>query len=159
MRLRFWQKKATAQEVSDLECSVVEALQAIMEPLGVIASAIEGFEFPSRADGEVEENVRIDRLETQVHDLVLAVSEGIQRVQRSENRIRHIIQGAKRDLAEAGFEHAGVEAEAGELSEVDGGPGEEEQVPAVHKDVGQAQHSVIPGVTVRQMQIARARRR
>lgn len=69
-------------------------------------------------------------------DITLAVDEGIREVTRKENRIRATVRRAREELADRGLESPGLEAEAAELRERDGGRGEEEELPAVHAGVG-----------------------
>jgi len=129
--------------------SAIEALQASVAKLEPLGSGL----------GERAPDPRIEAMEMKLRDLTTALSDGVQRVQRSENRVRHIVAGARKELRDAGFEHAGVEAESGELREIDGSERPTDELPEVPTGVAEAQHSVIPGVTVRQLQIARARRR
>ena len=59
-------------------------------------------------------------LESQVRDLHIAVDEGIQRVDRSERRVRAVVQRARKRLEDLGYEDEGLEAEARELRLVNG---------------------------------------
>ncbi len=138
---------------------LVDALEGILGTMRALLDAINTFEWPGRVDGALEDQ-RVDALEVKIQDLTLAVSEGVQRVQRSEYRVRHIVQGAKRELAEAGFEHPGVEAEARELREIDGDPIEESQLPPVSEVVEDAARlpSPIPGVSLATFRRSRLRR-
>ncbi len=63
-------------------------------------------------------------IEARLKDIVFAVAEGIERVERYERRIKATIKRAKKELAERGFEHEGLEAEAHELREVNTNSGE-----------------------------------
>jgi len=148
--------KHRLDEASDLVTRLVEALEGILEQVRSAESPTVNVQMPEMLGAPAVEDPRIEALETKIHDLVLAVSEGIQRVTRSENRVRAIVQGARRELAEHGFEHAGVEAEAGELRERDGDPSNEEELHAVPPDVGNGDDapSPIPGVTVGEMRNA-----
>ncbi len=140
----------------------VEALQGILGSIRVLIDAVHGFESRESATPAPADDIRIDYLATRIDDLTLAVDTGVNNVQRSERRVRAIVQSARRALADAGYSHAGLEAEADQLREVDGESGDGETVPAVSEvlvEPSQAQHSVIPGVSVRQMQLARARHR
>ena len=132
------------------------ALRGLQATIMALEGTIHRFELPVKAETLATDDPRIAALETQVHDLVLALSEGIQRVHRSENRVRAVVASARKELAEHGFEHAGVEAEAGELREVDGDPGDPGPVPAVPEDVGNGSQapSSIPGVTVGELRRA-----
>jgi len=144
------------QSPADRAIVVLEGIQASMEAIKVIFDQLE---LPWTGPAEVVDDPRIVVLEAMMRDLTVAVAEGVQRVQRSENRVRHIVAGARKELRDAGFEHPGVEAENTELREIDGALSEEKPVPTVPPDVAQAAHSIIPGVSVRQMQLARSRRR
>lgn len=95
-------------------------------------------------------------LERKMDLLTLAVSEGIERVDRAERRIRTAVAGATKKLREAGFEDVAVEAEAAGLRVIDGGGGDEGGVPPVSEDVGGADEpSSVPGVSRNQLLRAR----
>jgi len=102
------------------------------------------------------EDPRIAALAAKIEDLTLAVGEGIQRVRRTENRVRAVVDGARRELADAGFASSGVEAEATELELIDGGESAPEPVLEVPADVGVSPEtpSSVPGVTVEQLRRA-----
>lgn len=139
----------------------IVALRASWRALRAIEGSIHQFEFPTREPLPLVDDPRIEALQTKINELTLAVSDGIQRAHRSENRVRAIVTGARRELAEHGLEHAGVEAEAGELREIDGNPGDDEPLPAVPDDMGNGAEtpSAIPGVTVGQLRTAWRHRR
>ena len=140
----------------------VDALEGILATMRALEATLAGFEARESAPALPADDIRLERLAVRIDDLTLAVSEGVNNVQRSERRVRAVVTSARRQLAEAGYEHAGLEAEAGELRSLDGESGNGEPVPAVPEGVdvpAQAEHSVIPGVSMRQMQVARARRR
>jgi len=105
---------------------------------------------------EQGEDPRVAALLIRMDDLTNAVADGVNRVQRSENRVRSIIQSARKELAEHGLEHAGIEAEASQLREVDGGNGKPEPLPAVPEGLEDDRDgpSSIPGVTLAQMRRA-----
>lgn len=96
----------------------------------------------------------IEALEERIDTLRLAVAEGIQHVERSENRIKATVRRAREKFAEEGFESPGLDAEAAELRLIDGGGGEEGELPAVRQSVESPQSS-IPGVTPEQLRSAR----
>jgi len=75
-------------------------------------------------DLEGELRVRIADNRAAIANLVLAVSEGIAHTKRHEKRIQKTVSGARRLLAEAGLQHAGLEAEVAELHAAD-----EEELP------------------------------
>jgi len=82
-----------------------------------------------------------------IESLTLAVSDGIARVDRAENRISKTVTSARRLVREAGLEHAGIEAEYTELHDGDEPPSEPVEVPKVQEDLGLHRPSGIPGVT------------
>jgi len=90
---------------------------------------------------------------------MIAVAEGIERVERYERRIKNTVRRAKKELAEQGFEHAGLEAEDTELRLVDGEGGDGEGVPPVPGRVDETQQtpSSIPGVSQETLMRARGR--
>jgi len=138
------------------------SLEGIYSTIQALIEAVHAFELRQSAPALPPDDIRLDGLATRIDDLTLAVKEGVNNVQRSERRVRAVVTSARRELADAGFEHPGLEAEHSQLREVDGEGGGEEQVPAVPEVVEQPrqnQHSVIAGVTVQQMVVARARRR
>lgn len=142
-------------------CAVPEQLRALNDGtqgrLGDIQEALEGIKLLEATAPELVDDPRIAALALRIDELTSAVSEGILRVQRSENRVRAIVQGARRELAEQGFEHAGVEAELEQLRIEDGNSGEPQPVPAVPasvEDVTQVASS-IPGVTLAEVRKAR----
>lgn len=90
-------------------------------------------------------------------EILLAVADGIERTDRAERRVESTIRSARKKLEALGLEHDGLEAEAAELHERDGGGGDDGEVPTVPTlvaDVGD-EPSSIPGVT--RSQLARAR--
>lgn len=64
----------------------------------------------------------MEQLSKRLDELTHAVAEGIERVDRSERRIKATVQRAKRRLEDAGFTDEGVEAEAAQL-QLDHGDG------------------------------------
>lgn len=96
----------------------------------------------------------IEALEERIDSLRLAVSEGIQHVDRAENRIKATVARAQKKLEEHGYESPGLDAEALQLRLVDGGGSEESELPPVHPSV-EGTPSSIPGVTLEELQRAR----
>jgi len=138
----------------------IDVLEAIERQLHAIHVAINQFEFPPTEPVSDVEDPRIEALERKIIDLTTALDLGVSRVQRSENRVRAIVQGARKELADAGFEHPGIEAEAGQIQPVDGTGGEPEPVPAVSVDVeDNFAPSAIPGITIGEFRRAFSRRR
>jgi len=116
-------------------------------------------ERPEGAPVAPPSDARLEAMAARIEDLTLAVDEGIKNVQRSERRVRSVVQSARRELQEAGFESPGVEAEATELREVHGDGGDDGKLRAVPTDVEDDSQipSGIPGVSLRQMRTARRR--
>ena len=74
------------------------------------------------------------RLRTMTH----AVAEGIERTDRAERRIKATVRRARAEFAEFDVEHAGLEAEAGELRLIDAGGSDGRRVPTVREEVEEA---------------------
>ena len=74
-------------------------------------------------------------LDRRMIELTLATSEGIERVERAERRVRATVTRARKELAAEGFESPGLEAEDAELRLLDGGRGEAGEVHPVREDV------------------------
>ena len=90
-------------------------------------------------------------------DIVIAVSEGIERVDRSERRIHAVVKRARRELAAGGVSDAGLEAENAELRLVDGEGGEANEVPDVREEVAlpTTGDSSVKGVSIEMLRRAR----
>ncbi len=85
-----------------------------------------------RLTGKVEELERAgETYELKFKHLGLAVSEGIERVDRSERRIYATIKRARKELKKLGYEDPGLEAENTQLRLVDGEGGSEGGMPVV----------------------------
>jgi len=147
-------------ELSDLRGRQVAALEGNLEALQAIEGAIGDLSDNLSGERPATEGLRIEAIESKLADLTTALDLGVSRVQRSENRVRAIVQGARKELADAGLEHPGVEAEAGQLHEIDGADGKPEEVPAVPVDVADDYApSTIPGITIGEFRRAFSRRR
>jgi hypothetical protein len=124
------------------------AWRSLEERLGAVEKALEGL---SSADIRPYDDraVRqaIDALADQLQDQTLAIAEGIERVDRSERRVRSAVARAQKRLSDAGYEDEGVEAEAVQLQFLDGGTGK--GVPPMHRDMEPAPRfdlaSIFPG--------------
>jgi hypothetical protein len=68
-------------------------------------------------------------------DLTIALSEGIEHVDRSERRVRAVVQSAKRRMAQAGYDDPGVDAEDSQLQLLDAERGEREELQPVPENV------------------------
>jgi len=89
-----------------------------------------------RADRMVREHADgLQDLDRRMVELTLATSEGIERVERAERRIRATVARARKELAAEGFESPALEAEAAELRLVDGNGSEELGVQPLREDV------------------------
>ena len=151
--------RRTVSQILDLAARSAEALEGILGSIAALIDLANRFETRESAPRDPDDHNRLNVMEAKLEDLVLAVSEGVNNVQRSERRVRAVVRSARRELADAGFEHTGLEAENSELRDINGDDSEAERVPEVPASVAQPQHSIIPGVTVSQMRLARARRR
>lgn len=96
-------------------------------------------------------------IERRLDDLTLAVDEGIRRIDRAESRVQKTVTSARRQLREAGQEHAGIEAEYEELHDGDEGGGEVEAVPALPAYVEPDKPSGIPGLSRSELAELRSR--
>lgn len=109
-----------------------------------------------RATQDASSN-RVELLEGKMKDLTLAVAEGIENVARKERRIGATLARARKELRDRGYEDPGLDAEAHELSLVDGAGGESDGVRRVPEDVEDAKEeaSSIKGVTKEELRRAR----
>jgi len=92
------------------------------ERAGPVADQAVTFEDLTKLAQAMEKN------EARLDSLTLAVAEGIERVSRAENRIAKTVTSARRLVAAAGLEHAGIEAEDQELRAADGASSDDQQV-------------------------------
>jgi len=106
-------------------------------------------DIPAEAPDLVEYDLRIASLERDIKDLFLAVSDGIDHVDRNEKRVRGIVLGAKRRFEASEYFDPGVDAEADTLPKYDEGARPEERVPPVPDDVESRENreawAVVPG--------------
>ena len=118
-------------------------LESLREQLDGITSRLERLETaPTPTDRVlnleelgVAQDAHLDQITTQIKDLTFAVSEGIERTDRAERRVRGVIQRARKELGARGYEDPGLEAEAYELRAVYGDGGKDGGVPAVPEEV------------------------
>jgi len=132
-------------------------LDALSEELTGITSRLERVESaPTPTDRVlnleelgVAQDAHLDQLTTQIKDLTFAVSEGIERTDRAERRVRGVIQRARKELEARGYDDPGLEAEAHELRLVDGDGSKDGGVPPVSEEVaaGGGEASSIKGVS------------
>jgi len=101
----------------------------------------------------VAQDAHLDQLTTQIKDLTFAVSEGIERTDRAERRVRGVIQRARKELGARGYEDPGLEAEAYELRAVDGDGSKDGGLPVVPEEVAEVEPapSSIRGVSAEQL--------
>ena len=99
----------------------------------------------------------IDEMETWRKEIVIAVSEGIERTDRAERRIKATVARARGQLAKLGYDDPGLEAEAVDLHLIDGERGGDERVPPVPQKVAQPESatSSVRGVPAETMRRAR----
>jgi len=137
------------------------ALETLREQLGGYLTRLERLESaPTPTDRVlnleelgVAQDAHLSELQTKIKDLTFAVSEGIERTDRAERRVRGVIQRARKELGKLGYEDPGLEAEAHELRVVDGDGSADGGVPAVSEEVAEvdAAPSSIQGVTADQL--------
>lgn len=101
-----------------------EQFEAIEKRLDAHASVL-------NARGELLED-----LEGRLRDQTVAIAEGIERVDRSERRVRATVARARKRMEELGHVDEGLEAENSELRPLDADGGEEEGVPPLREGVG-----------------------
>ena len=137
------------------------ALETLREQLDGITSRLERLESAPTATDRVlnleelgvAQDAHLDQITTQIKDLTFAVSEGIERTDRAERRVRGVIQRARKELGARGYEDPGLEAEAYELRKVDGDGGKDSGLPAVPEEVAAVDGaaSSIKGVSAEQL--------
>ena len=147
----MWTGKADRRRALD---AIREQLEGILARLDRVESA------PTPTDRVlnleelgVAQDAHLDQITTQIKDLTFAVSEGIERTDRAERRVRGVIQRARKELGKLGYEDPGLEAEATELRIVDGDGGTDGGVPTVPKEVAEVEPapSSIRGVSADQL--------
>lgn len=77
----------------------------------------------------------VDQLADSVAGQTMAIAEGIERVDRSERRVKAVVQRAQARLAASGLEDDSVEAEAEGLRIIDGGNSGQREVLPVPESV------------------------
>ena len=110
-----------------------------------------------RTDGLSALVTRADLVDRRLNEMLQALAEGIERVDRSERRIRATVARAQKKLEEAGYEDAGVEAEVAGLQLVDVRGSEDVAMRVVPEDVetDADSPSSIPGVSAETLAKAR----
>ena len=138
-------KKQLQQAIDEWHDESRRALDAFREQLDGITSRLERVESAPTASDRVlnleelgvAQDATLEELHTKIKDLTFAVSEGIERTDRAERRIRNAIQRARKELEARGYEDPGLEAEAHELRVVDGDGGKDGGLPAVSEKVAE----------------------
>lgn len=161
MRSPFGSIQSWFSAVLDLLARLVEAVEGILGRIAALIDAVNQIESRESAPPVPVDFDALESMAANITDLRLAVDEGIKNVQRSERRVRAVVQSARKELAEQGFEHAGVEAEAGELREVDGEGSDNGALQPVPADVEVSPDlpSPAPGMTMRDFLNIRGRGR
>jgi len=141
--------------------STRRALDALREQLGGYLARLESVESAPTPDGRVTNLEELttslveetSQLQTKIKELTFAVSEGIERTDRAERRVRGVIQRARKELGKLGYDDPGLEAEAHELRILDGDGGADGRVPAVPEEVAEVESapSSIRGVSAEQL--------
>lgn len=88
---------------------------------------------------------RMGKLEADHTDVRAAVAHGIEDIERVDNRIKATIRRTTKQLEEAGVESPTLNAEAEQLRVIDGGGGDEPELPSLHEELDEVPSS-IPGV-------------
>jgi len=120
--------------------------------VGVVLHTFDQRESPESADLEPLWS-SIEGLEkrtlSDLQDLRMAVAEGIEHADRSERRVRAVVQSAKRRFEAEGYVDPGVQAEEAALPELDGSNGIEQRMLPLPEDVASLQTAwaSVPGLT------------
>lgn len=93
---------------------------------------------------------RMGALEVDHMDVRAAVAHGIEDIERVDNRIKATIRRTTKQLEEAGIESPALEAEARSFRVIDGGGGDDLELPPVPEELEDAPSS-IPGVSAQDL--------
>ena len=118
----------------------IKALESAPSPDGVLdslAARVDAIAAEAKADSHSHSDA-IEDLDRRMVQITLATAEGIERVDRAERRIRSTVKRARSELAEFGYQSDGLEAENAEIRLVDARGSEDEGVPPLRLDVGDA---------------------
>ena len=106
-------------------------------------------------------SVEYTELRAEIDTLRQAVAHGIEQRERNDRRIEAVVRRARKELADSGMEHGGLEAEVGDLQLVDAGGSYDQWMPPVPDRLatgeGYDPPSGVPGFTVSQLAEFRAR--
>lgn len=147
-------------------CSKIERLESVSRPdfdvsemetrhrldLEELAVRISGIEVRV---GEWTDT--LDSIEGKLRTMTHAISEGIERTDRAERRIKATVRRARKELSEAGLTDPGVDAENLELRLLDGEGGDGGKLPPLRENMEPPENgaSSVRGVTLEQLQRAR----
>ncbi|MEE8488688.1 MAG: hypothetical protein V3S43_00020, partial [Acidimicrobiia bacterium] len=94
--------------------------------------------------------IDVDAIQDERKDLIVAISEGIERTDRAERRVKNTIRRARKELETRGYVDPGLEAEDLEFRERDGAGGDEAGLRALPAAVAPVpeETSSIRGVSV-----------
>jgi len=108
-------------------------------------------------DVTAQSNAAVESFDGWRKELVIAVSEGIERTDRAERRIKATVARARGQLANLGYEDPGLEAETVELRLIDGEPSGKSGVPPVPAAVAEtaSEASSVRGVSAETLRRAR----
>lgn len=126
--------EALAARLDRLETAPSQLVQAELDQL-VRRKELE-LELVAIKAADVMNGDRLELLAKRLDTLTHAVAEGIERVDRSERRVRAVVKRAREELAEDGHVSDRLEAETHHLFGGDAPRGEEGRVPAVRPQVG-----------------------
>jgi septation ring formation regulator EzrA len=95
---------------------LTERVQALESDLGRIREDLRRLETAISQPIELDSVTReIEAIDERLQDMTLAIAEGIERVDRSERRVRQVVSRAKKQLEDFGIDDPGLSAEAEQL--------------------------------------------
>jgi len=147
--LRHIKGRLDRLETAPTPTTDLDLINSTLKNLHTTIAAIEG-----RVDGMSDE---LDAVQSQAKDFTIALSEGIERTDRAERRIKATVQRARKELKARGYDDPGLDAEAYELQQVDGDRGEDQGVLPLRASVEEAPNpaSSIKGVSVEHLRRVR----
>lgn len=163
----FGSKQATLDDIARIQ-ERIERMESAPTPTLDESTTARLTEL-SRRDGDLQSSVdaitvAIESNQEQISEfrewrkeIVIAVSEGIERTDRAERRIKATVARARGQLKTLGYEDPGLDSEAQELRLIDGGAGEVDGVQPVSEAVGETkqQTSSVRGVPAELLRRAR----
>lgn len=150
----------TRKKTEDAILTAIRDIRADMEAGASSESSADriGAELASLTQRVDADRTATNELGHRVEQLATALAHGIEHEDRRERRIEAVVRRARKQLAQAGVEDAGLEAEFDGLHVVDGGGGGGGELPAVREEVEESpgdEASTVAGVSVSQLQRAR----